>query len=116
MQVIKVVVKKGNKLVSTFAEGEWETEYIEGVETTPVTGYLFAYSSEEIKRARAEIMSPIAQYWSANANVVGRIDDHDVDVLRSRWHDFWSGFVPEEKTGELNYVLCSSVTLVKRIE
>ena len=115
MQVIKVVNEKGSKLVSTFATRAWEKEYAQGVETKPGTGYLFAYSRRDLKRARKDIGAGPFQYWLAEAKVVGRIKDLDIYLFTREWYSFWKGFKLRLRLEEAEYLLCSSITLIKRL-
>ena len=119
MKVIKVVTEMNNRLdstltprlVSAHTEGVWEKEYKEGVETISKVGYLFAYSSRNLKRAKKDFRFSY-QFWLANAKVVGRMNDQDISNRYDEWRTFWKHFRLKPR-GE--YLLCSSITLIKRI-
>lgn len=114
MKVIKVVKEQENKLVSSFADGKWKKEYAKGVVTIPNEGYLFAYGERSLKLARCQTdHTAIHQYWEADAEVIGRIAPKKVDVEISAWNNFWEFFKPKTKG---QYLLCSSITLVKEIK
>jgi len=114
MKVIKVVYeRKDGRLVSTFAPGEWEKEYAEGVETKPDVGYLFAYSSRNLKMAKDHC--PFAQYWLAEAEVVGRVSHCNIYLTRSGWRNFWKGLKLQLRAPGAEYLLCSSIILIRRL-
>ncbi len=115
MKVIKVVNERGNKLVSTFAGDEWQKEYAKGVETKPDTGYLFAYSIKNMKGARDNFKGSATQFWLAEAEVVGKLSDNDVCVIEVRWHMFWKGYKLRRHLPRADYLLCSSITLIKKL-
>ncbi len=115
MKVIKVVYERDGKLVSTFAPGKWRKEYELGVETKPNTGYLFAYSSRNMKEARRNFGSRDAQYWLAEAKVVGKVRDEEITVSEERWCDFW-GSIEMRLRRRAEYLLCSSITLIKELK
>lgn len=114
MQVIKVVYEIGDKLVSTFAAGKWRKEYAKGVKTEPDVGYLFAYSSKNLQGARMTFGIGW-QYWLAEAEVVGRICDNDIGVINERWLFFWEKFKLRLKVRGAEYLLCSSITLIRKL-
>ena len=115
MKVIKVVNERDNKLVSTFAQDQWMKEYGVGVETKPDTGYLFAYSTKNMKRARDNFKGSAVQYWSAEANVVGRLSEYSIDVVEDAWQKFWIGYKLQARPPRADYLLCSSITLIKKL-
>ena len=116
MKVIKVVNKREGKLISTFAEGKWQKEYVEGVETKPDTGCLFAYSRKNMTEAQHNFRStPNTQYWLADAEVVGKVKHYHIDVLYSLWDAFWGSFKLQLRNKGAEYLLCSSITLIKRL-
>ena len=113
MKVIKAVRESNGKLVSTYAMGEWRKVYAKGVETKPDIGYLLCYPRKNLERARAE-MSPIGQFWIAEAEVVGKIQYEDLGL--EDWEDFWRQLKPKRKYRGPVYLLCSSITLVEEIK
>ncbi len=113
MKVIKVVDERDGKLVSTFAEGKWQKEYAEGVETKPDIGYLFAYSSRDMKTAKRQMGGSDYQYWLAEAEVVGKIRHCNIDVTPFQWSRFWGGLKLRLRRKGAEYLLCSSITLIK---
>lgn len=116
MKVIKVVYERDGKLVSTFASGIWQKEYAEGVETKPDIGHLFAYSRKNLKRARSNFGSHLfVRYWLAEAEVVSRIKDGDITIQDSRWGNFWADFKLHLRMRKAEYLLCSSITLIKEL-
>jgi len=116
MEVIKVVGTKGGKLVSTFAEGKWQKEYAEGLETKPDVGCLFAYSSSNMTEAKRNFGTTVEwQYWLAEAEVVGRVRDTSLTVLSRRWTSFWGKLKLRLEVQGAEYLLCSSITLLKRL-
>ena len=116
MKVIKVVNKEDGKLISTFAESEWQKEYAEGIETKPDAGCLFAFSRRNMREARLSMGNcPSLQYWLAEAKVVGRMYGSDIIVTRNTWHAFWKEFKLRLRLRGTEYLLCSSITLVKRL-
>lgn len=115
MKVIKVLSEEDGKLVSTFAGGEWQKEYAEGAKTTPDTGYLFAYSSRNLNLARRDMGTGSFQFWLAEAEVVGRVCDSNIDVLNHNWRRFWKGFKLRLRVKRAEYLLCSSIVLVKKL-
>lgn len=119
MEVIKAVDKRNGKLVSTFACGKWLKEYAEGVETKPDVGYLFAYSSRNLRRAKVDMGLPglsTTQFWLAEAEVVGKVMLGDITTMGGRWCDFWKHFKPQLRRKGADYLLCSSITLTRRLE
>lgn len=117
MRVIKAVYNEGHgRLVGTFARGKWQKEYAEGVETKPDVGYLFAFSSRNMGEARGSMGSGAAtQYWLAEAEVVGRISGFGLSMVDCRWQNFWKGLKLRLRTKGAEYLLCSSITLIKRL-
>ena len=115
MKVIKVVYEREEKLVSTFAGGKWRKEYGVGVETKPDTGYLFAYSTKNMKGAKANFDGSYAQFWLAEAEVVGRVSEYFIDVIEDAWQEFWIGYKLQARLPRADYLLCSSITLIKRL-
>lgn len=116
MKVIKVVKEKRGKLVSGFAAGKWQKEYAEGVETKPDIGYLFAYSSRNLKGAQRNFpcgYSCSYQFWLAEAEVVGRVDHDGIGMLNNKWQKFWDNF--KLKKARTKYLLCSSITLIRQL-
>lgn len=117
MEVIKAVDERNGKLVSTFACGEWLKEYAQGVETKPDVGYLFAYSSRNLKEARRDMGgSKPTQYWLAEAEVVGKVWHCEIDMVEYHWRDFWKHLKLRLRNKGAQYLLCSSITLVRRLE
>lgn len=115
MKVIKVVSEEHGRLVSTFATEEWQKEYAERVETKPDVGYLFAFPSKNLKQARKE-MSRSDQYWIAEAKVAGKVYSSDIDVLCFTWQSFWRECKLRLRVPRASYLLCSSITLVRRLQ
>lgn len=113
MKVVKVVEEMDGKLVSTFAAEEWQKQYAEGVETKPDVGCLFAFKT--LKDARYDFCSGNFQFWSAEANVVGKIHSAAI-IVHGSWHSFWRTFKLRLRMPGAEYLLCSSITLIKRIE
>jgi len=117
MKVIKAVHMEHGKLVSTFASNKWRKDYAKGVETTPDNGYLFAYPSKNLKQAKHDIGADTsAQFWLADATVVGRTKDTYISIFEEQWFYFWTNFKLCQRLPRADYLLCSSITLVKRIE
>ena len=114
MKVIKVVNERDGKLVSTFADGEWQKEYAKGMETKPDTGYLFAYSIKNMKEAKANFGNN-GQCWLAEAEVVGKMRNNDIDVWDSTWLKFWERSKLQIRLSRASYLLCSSITLIKKL-
>ena len=116
MKVIKVVNKRDGKLVSTFAADEWRKEYAKGVETKPNIGYLFAYSIKNMKGAKANFGGHGEQYWLAEAEVVGRVHGGSIAVEEATWLRFWGGRRLQTRLPGATYLLCSSITLIKKLK
>ena len=116
MKVIKAVKVSDTKLVSTFARDKWKKKYIQGVETTPDVGCLFAYSRRNIRQARKDMgINPNIQFWYAEAEVVGKVKDASIDVFSERWSDFWNMLKLRLQCKGAEYLLCSSITLTKKL-
>lgn len=116
MKVIKAVANREGKLVSTFARGEWQKEYAKGVETKPDIGYLFAYSSKNMRGARSSMgMWPGYQYWLAEAEVVGRISGYNIAMQSNWWRGFWADLKLQLRRKGAEYLLCSSITLIRKL-
>lgn len=113
MEVIKAVDAIEGKLVSTFARGKWQKEYAQGAETKPDVGYLFAYSKSNLKGAKKD-MCRSSQFWLAEAEVVGRITRYDITIFR--WSSFWADFKLRLRDRGAEYLLCSSITLIRKIK
>lgn len=115
MKVIKAVdVDTRCNLVSSFASGKWRKRYAEGVETKPDVGYLFAFPSNHLEQARGECGG--CQYWLAEAEVVGKILFSAITTMDSQWHDFWAGYRLKLRRPRAEYLLCSSITLIRRCD
>ena len=115
MKVIKVVrQEEDGRLVSTFAPGEWKTGYAKGVEAKPEIGYLFAYPREKLDRAMSD-MPGSYQYWIAEAKIVGKISRSDFWMDKYRWVSFWDCIKLRLRYKGAPYLLCSSITLTKRM-
>ena len=115
MRVIKSVLERHGKLVSTYAKDEWKCEYKKGVVTKPKIGYLFAFP-EDISKADLNACTPEAHYWWAEAEVVGRLDYFAVEIRRSNlWSAFWENPRLLPVSYDATFMLCSSITLLEEI-
>jgi len=120
VRVIKAVeIQEDIKLTSTFAKGEWLCEYSKGVETKPTIGLLFAYPEGKLYIAKEEntgitlqITNPL---WWAEAEVVGGINYNILKINVNTWKTFWENFKPQPLSENTEYLLCSSITLIKKI-
>lgn len=114
MEVIKVVSGYGEGVWrSSHARLAWEQEYHVGKATTPDIGLLFAYpnTSNGLSHAKSDTGGVM---FLAEAEVVGKVNHSSLDPCQqSGWHEFWNHFKPK-KVGR--YLLCSSITLLERIE
>lgn len=110
MKVIKAVdVIKGGVKVSSYAEKEWRKEYKANRTTKPDKGLLFAFPREDLDKAQGECGD--SEYWEADAVVVGRVPHGHLTMYSDKWDNFWLEF--NSNGGE--YLLCSRITLRKRL-
>lgn len=116
MKVIKVVEERNGKLISIFATGKWKKKYAEGVETKPDIGYLFAFPSTHLREARESCGGSDSQYWLAEAEVVGKIHFSNIGVVSYHWLRFWKGFNLQLRIPRAEFLLCSSITLIRKLE
>lgn len=115
-EVIKVVTEVNGKLYSTFASGSWCKEYKPGVTTVPNIGYLFAYPKSRLSMAKRET-AKIDHYWIAEATVVGKVTFTEMGTAQRGWNCYWECFRLKHfrRSDEYDYLLCSSITLIREL-
>ena len=60
-------------------------------------------------------MGTASEYWLAEAKVVGKLGRHDFYIRNEQWRDFWKDYKLRLRYKGAEYLLCSSITLIKRI-